>query len=42
MGRLVVLASIAKKASACSRQADGIDVVLQGTVLHVWKSVEAQ
>lgn len=42
MGRPVVLAGIAKQASARGWEADGVDVVLQGTVLHVWKDVVAQ
>lgn len=42
MGRPVVLACVAKQAPAGGREANGIDKVLQDTVLHVWKGVVAQ
>lgn len=42
MGRPVVLAGIAKQAPAGGWEAYGVDIVLQDTVLHVWKGVVAQ
>lgn len=42
MGWPVVLAGVAKEAPAGGREADGVDVVFQDAVLHVWKGVVAQ
>ncbi|TNN65428.1 hypothetical protein EYF80_024369 [Liparis tanakae] len=42
VGGRVVLAGVAEEAPASGRQADGVDVVLQGAVLHVGKRVVAQ
>jgi len=42
VGGPVVLAGVAEEAPASGRQADGVDVVLQGAVLHVGKRVVAQ
>lgn len=42
MGGPVVLASEAEQASACGRETDGVDVVLQDAVLHVGQSPAAQ
>lgn len=42
MGRPIVLVGVAEQASACGRQADGVDKVLEDAVLHVGKGVAAQ
>lgn len=42
MGGSVVLASKAEQASACGREMDGVDVVLQDAVLHAGQSPVAQ
>lgn len=42
MGGPVVLAGVAQQASPAGREADGVDVVLQGAVLHVGQGGAAE